>query len=326
MIRGDERELLARTLSQAVESATRAPNSAEALDSTLREVGWRHALDDDPQTAVTLLLELQGGACVTSSALDAVLTLSLGGDASTDVSVILPVIGRTDPPGRQSDDGMSARGLATSMVRHARIAWVMCEGNEGSVCVAVPTEELTLCAVRGLDPDLGLTEVTAERVHTGDAPPSSSDAWAEAIRLGQLAIAHELVGASRTMLQLARDHAVERIQFGQPIARFQAVRHRLADALVAVETASAAADAAWEDASVLAAAAAKAIAGRNARAVAGHAQQVLAGIGFTTEHPLHRYVRRVLVLDALLGDSRSLTQAMGAELLATKQLPPLVPL
>ena len=77
---------------------------------------------------------------------------------------------------------------------------------------------------------------------------------------------------------------------------------------------------------MLAAAAAKAIAGQNARAVAGHAQQVLAGIGFTTEHPLHRYVRRVLVLDALLGDSRSLTQTMGAELLATEQLPPLVPL
>jgi alkylation response protein AidB-like acyl-CoA dehydrogenase len=128
------------------------------------------------------------------------------------------------------------------------------------------------------------------------------------------------------MLQLARDHAVERIQFGQPIARFQAVRHRLADALVAVESADAATGAAWEDGSTLAAAAAKAIAGRNARTVARHAQQVLAGIGFTTEHPLHRYVRRVLVLDGVLGDARSLTRAMGAELLATRHLPPLVPL
>ena len=37
------------------------------------------------------------------------------------------------------------------------------------------------------------------------------------------------------MLDLARTHALERVQFGRPIARFQAVRHRLAEALVAVE-------------------------------------------------------------------------------------------
>ena len=49
--------------------------------------------------------------------------------------------------------------------------------------------------------------------------------------------------------------------------------------------------------------------------MARHGQQVLAGIGFTTEHPLHHYVRRALVLDHLLGDSRSLTASLGADLL-----------
>ena len=71
---------------------------------------------------------------------------------------------------------------------------------------------------------------------------------------------------------------------------------------------------------------AKAIAGRSSRTVARHCQQVLAGIGFTTEHPLHRYVRRVLVLDRLLGDSRSLTVALGEDLLRTRQVPALLPL
>ena len=37
------------------------------------------------------------------------------------------------------------------------------------------------------------------------------------------------------MLDLAREHALERVQFGRPVAQFQAVRHRLADALVAIE-------------------------------------------------------------------------------------------
>ena len=71
---------------------------------------------------------------------------------------------------------------------------------------------------------------------------------------------------------------------------------------------------------------AKAVAGREARTAARHCQQVLAGIGFTTEHPFHLYFRRVLVLDALFGTSRTLTRALGDDLLATRQLPPLLPL
>ena len=60
------------------------------------------------------------------------------------------------------------------------------------------------------------------------------------------------------MLELAREHAVERVQFGQPIGRFQAVRHRLADTLVVIETAAAMLDAAWLDQSPQTAAMAKA--------------------------------------------------------------------
>ena len=68
---------------------------------------------------------------------------------------------------------------------------------------------------------------------------------------------------------------------------------------------------------------AKALAGRGARTAARHCQQVLAGIGFTTEHRFHHYVRRVLVLDQLFGAGRSLTRGLGRELLATRSLPPL---
>ena len=113
---------------------------------------------------------------------------------------------------------------------------------------------------------------------------------------------------------------------GSRSAAFQAVRHRLADTLVAVEAADAALDAAWEDASPQAAAMAKALAGRGARTAARHCQQVLAGIGFTTEHDLHRYLRRVLLLDQLVGAGRTLTADLGHELLASRQLPPLPPL
>ena len=128
------------------------------------------------------------------------------------------------------------------------------------------------------------------------------------------------------MLELARRHALGRVQFGRPIASFQAVRHRLAETLVAVESAEAVLGAAWEDGSPTTAAVAKALAGRGARTAARHCQQVLAGIGFTTEHPFHRYVRRALVLDELFGSSRSLTRELGVELLAARRLPDFAPL
>ena len=117
-----------------------------------------------------------------------------------------------------------------------------------------------------------------------------------------------------------------RIQFGQPIASFQAVRHRLAETLVAVEAADAALGSAWDEGSPASAARAKALAGRSARTATRHGQQVLAGIGFTTEHDFHHYVRRVLVLDQLFGTARALTRELGRQLLATRRLPPLPPL
>ncbi len=71
---------------------------------------------------------------------------------------------------------------------------------------------------------------------------------------------------------------------------------------------------------------AKAFAGRSARTAARHCQQVLAGIGFTTEHPLHRSIRRTMVLDQLLGAGSVLTRQLGADILRTAALPAAFPL
>jgi alkylation response protein AidB-like acyl-CoA dehydrogenase len=146
------------------------------------------------------------------------------------------------------------------------------------------------------------------------------------VDVGRLAVAHELVGASRAMLDLAREHALERVQFDRPIASFQAVRHKLAETFVYLEGADALLDDAWEAGTSDYAAMAKAFAGRAARVAAKHCQQVLAGIGFTAEHPFHLYLKRVLVLNRLLGDTKSLTRAFGEQLLETRRLPAPLPL
>ena len=150
----------------------------------------------------------------------------------------------------------------------------------------------------------------------------------ELMRMGEprRAVGWWLVGAARAMLTLARQHALDRVQFGKPIASFQAVRHRLAETLVAIEGAEATLTLPGTDNPDLTAMLAKAAAGKAALTAAKHCQQVLGGIGFTAEHDLHRHVKRALVLDGLLGSSRELTRKAGAGLRARGSAPRLADL
>ncbi len=166
-------------------------------------------------------------------------------------------------------------------------------------------------------------ELPIHRVAQGDPLPVA------ALAAGRLALGWWLVGTSRAMLSLARQHAVDRVQFGRRISSFQAIRHRLAETLVAIEGAEATLQAAIDapdDSGALACLLAKAAAGQAALTAARHCQQVLGGIGFTAEHPLHRHVKRALILDGLLGSTRELTREAGATLRATGSAPRLAQL
>jgi hypothetical protein len=316
MIAGEDLVLFERSLRHATERST-----GPTLDAALADLGWGEALADDPRAAVSTLFALQGAAHVTSSALDHVVLDVLGREGG----VVLPALGRWSPPGRFDGDRLTVHGLGGAGLADHRTALVVARAGDEEVEVTVPVAALSLRTVRGVDPDLGLVEVSADGVVVAEAPKPLT-AWTSAVALGRIALGHQLVGASRTMLELAREHSLERIQFDRPISQFQAVRHRLADTLVAIEMAEAVLDAAWIDGAPQTAAMAKALAGRGARTASRHCQQVLAGIGFTTAHPLHRHVRRVLVLDQLFGSARSLTTELGDDLLAGRQLPPLLPL
>jgi Acyl-CoA dehydrogenase, C-terminal domain len=150
------------------------------------------------------------------------------------------------------------------------------------------------------------------RVSHGDPLPPG------ALHAGWRALGWWLVGTSRAMLSLARQHALDRVQFGRHISSFQAIRHRLAETLVAIEGAEATLHAATQpdDSDGLACLLAKAAAGQAALTTARHCQQVLGGIGFTAEHQLHHHVKRSLILDGLLGSTRELTRQAGNTLMA----------
>jgi len=300
--------------------------SGAALDQALDDLGWRDALTTDAEAAVSVLFALQGFGNASSSALSEVVAFALGCEDARDAAVVLPALGQSVPPGRLTDGTLTVRGLSLVplMARPTMVVVARVDGHDRSFDIA--TADLTWRHPEGLDSPLGLVEVEGEDLTVGAGPPLDAGAWSTAVALAQVALAHELVGAARQMLELARAHALERIQFGRPISDFQAVRHRLAETLVAIETAQSMLEAAWRDQSAITAAMAKALAGRGTRTAARHCQQVLAGIGFTTEHEFHRYVGRVFVLDQLFGTARSLTKDLGVHLLESRQLMALPPL
>jgi Acyl-CoA dehydrogenase, C-terminal domain len=308
VIDAHERDQFERSIRATLESGT-----GSDIESALHELGWYEALLADAPTAVSVLYELHG-ELNTSSSLDAVLASVLSPDDPM-AAVVLPRFGSLDPPAVREENTLVVRGIGGSAMQKAEHLVVATR----SEIHTVRSDELRLCRVTGIDPASGLVEVSGT-VEAG-AGLSSDDRWQTCVALGQLALSHEMIGASRSMLGLARNYATERIQFGRPISSFQAVRHRLADSLVAVAAAEASVAAAWEIGSPFAASVAKAVAGRSARTVARHSQQVLAGIGFTAEHPLHGFVRRTLSLDQILGASGTMTRVIGEELLRSRALP-----
>lgn len=126
---------------------------------------------------------------------------------------------------------------------------------------------------------------------------------------GALGAAAVLLGLADHLLQVTVDYVQERQQFGVPVGSFQAVKHHLADALLALEFARPAVynaaysiahgtDTASRDVSM-----AKAAASDAARAVARRALQCHGAIAYTVEYDLHMWMKRVWALAGSWGDA-----------------------
>ncbi|MEM1229099.1 MAG: acyl-CoA dehydrogenase family protein [Pseudomonadota bacterium] len=143
---------------------------------------------------------------------------------------------------------------------------------------------------------------------------------AQPVLLLALARAVQMAGCLNQVLQLAIDYAGERAQFGRAIAKFQAVQHMLAAAAAEVAAAQRASD------SAVAAlgserfgadlAAAKARVGEAAGVVAEIAHQVHGAMGFTHEHQLHHFTRRLWAWRDEYGNEAEWQRLLGAEVSA----------
>jgi hypothetical protein len=324
MIEADERALMAETVHSAITGALAADEGAD-IDEVLDQLGWREMLRDEPGDAIDIVFNALGATNATATALDDVVLSALGLEPRPDLSVMLPRFAAWDPPGQIDAYDLHARSLATTRAATAREMLVVCGSASEPWIVTIPMTSLEVRPVRGIDPHAEFRAICAQGNAAG-AMRLAPAGWQSAVALGRRAVAHQVAGASRAMLNLACAHAKERVQFGRPIARFQAVRHRLADALVAVEALEATLSAAKEEPNPGTAALAKAVAGRTAHTVAAHCQQVLAGIGFTTGHPFHRYLKRTVALEGLFGSADQIVLDVGRQLLAARRVPTLIEL
>ena len=186
-------------------------------------------------------------------------------------------------------------------------------GRPSLIIVNAGVPGVTVRAHDNLDPTSGYCAVTFTNVATGagailgEAGPEL--AVERLIDVSATISAGLLMGSAERMLKTAVDYVKIRVQFGQAIGAFQAIKHRCADMAVAVEAGrSAAYYAFWavaEDAPDRARAAsmAKAYCGGVSRHVCNETIQVHGGMGFTWELGLHRFLRRAKVIEHSYGDA-----------------------
>ncbi|SDH08304.1 Acyl-CoA dehydrogenase [Sinosporangium album] len=195
-------------------------------------------------------------------------------------------------------DGHSADLFVASAITPAGTSLFLVESGGGGVKAE---------AVETVDPTRRVAQVTFDAAPAtllgldGAAPiPSLLDT-------AVILLAAEQVGVAERCLDMAAEYARQRTQFGRSIGSFQAVKHKLADALLEVEAARSAAlyaayaaDRSLDEERAEAAAIAGIICSEAALRAAGDNVQVHGGIGMTWEHPAHLFLKRATVSRMLL--------------------------
>ncbi|KAA0236082.1 MAG: Acyl-CoA dehydrogenase FadE34 [Acidimicrobiales bacterium] len=227
------------------------------------------------------------------------------GETVAAVAFASPQLRVQESPGAITVSGAAGPVLGAAL---ADLVVLPLTGDDGR-WVVVDSSDLSVTPVKNLDETrrVALVEaqdlsLSAERtLLVGDDPVGVNG-------LAALIFAAEAVGCATWCVDTAVEYAKIREQFGRPIGQFQAVKHRCADMLLALEQGRAAT---WDAArggepaeQALAVAVAAALAIEGAFVCAKDCIQVLGGVGFTWEHDAHLYLRRATAVRQLLGGAR----------------------
>src|SRR6478752_315940 len=173
--------------------------------------------------------------------------------------------------------------------------------------------EFTAHPATSMDPTRRLARLEPDATVDLGADPGLADTAA-------ILLAAEQIGAASRCLDLTVAYTKDRVQFGRPIGSFQALKHRMADMYVKVQTAGAVVDEAlssWaDDPSPTSAALAYVVATEAFRDVAAEAIQMHGGIAITAEHDIQLYFKRAHGSSHLLGQPIEYLRRLENEALA----------
>ncbi len=291
-------------------------------DEAVRRAAWQ-AVEDNGLTRAWIA-EAAGGAG--ASLVDGFAILTAAGEVALDVPLaetllagwLLAAAGMAVPGGKLAPIGGAGVEIAGGQLRGraSRVAFareadrlVVCGSRAGAGFVALV--DRAACRIEPRDNLAGEPRDTV--VLDGAAPVALADApgdLADGLHaMGAVARACQMAGALRAIVARSVAYAGERVAFDRPIGKFQAIQHALArlagEAAAALAASGSAADAlasrapgapandADDDGVFLEVASAKIRVGEAAAAGAAIAHQVHGAIGFSTEHPLHRFTRRL---------------------------------
>jgi alkylation response protein AidB-like acyl-CoA dehydrogenase len=185
-------------------------------------------------------------------------------------------------------------------------------GDTGVRAVVVPAADVQTRRVDALDESRRLVHVELDGVRVAAdrvLASASAPALRRAIDEATVALALEMVGIAQAVFDVTIDYAKQRVQFGVPIGSFQAIKHKFADMLIALERArstgyfAALTLAEDDERRARATAVAKVAAGDCQRMLAKEGIQIHGGIGYTWEHDMHLYVKRMKSGEQLFGTS-----------------------
>ncbi len=214
-------------------------------------------------------------------------------------------------------DGVRLRGTKRFVLEAACADWIVVAARRGDgdanvalVAIEAGSPGLAVAPVALLDGTRKLATLRFDgvRVGRGALLPGGWPALARVLDRAKVGLCAEMIGAAAGVLERSVAYVKTREQFGQPIGSFQAVQHKCADMLVALEGAkSATYAAAWalqedEPDAPVAAATAKAITSDAFAKIAADGIQLHGGQGFTWEQDLHLFYKRAKASERLFGD------------------------
>jgi alkylation response protein AidB-like acyl-CoA dehydrogenase len=201
-----------------------------------------------------------------------------------------------------SDDRVTGHGHYVLDGDRAEILLVIAKspGRLGLYEVDVTSTGVRRTSKVGLDQTRRLATVEFDGAQARQLGESDFSVALRRVRNGACAVlAAEQAGAAARALEITVEHTKQRHQFGRPIGGFQALKHRMANLHILVETARSAAYAAPD--SERAATVAKVHCSEALEQVAAEMIQLHGGVGITWDHPAHRYLKRAHGSSQLFG-------------------------